>query len=106
MSTPNSSYVRFPEGQDPIYLGTAMEDATTSSKLIFHWVNSLMEKGVHGLLNHSDDLFDLPEYISTNTINQKIDKHLQNMVNVILYFFNYVNDQNSYFHIYKYIVAK
>ena len=56
-----------------------------------------MEKGVHGLLNHSDDLFDLPEYISTNTINQKVDKHLQNMVNVILYFFNYVNDQNSYF---------
>ncbi|XP_033313580.1 multidrug resistance-associated protein 7 [Bombus bifarius] len=83
LSTPNSSYVRFPEGQDPIYLGTAMEDATTSSKLIFHWVNSLMEKGVHGLLNHSDDLFDLPEYISTNTINQKIDKHLQNMPNDI-----------------------
>lgn len=74
-----------------------MEDATASSKLIFHWVNPLMEKGVHGLLNHSDDLFDLPEYISTNTINQKIDKHLQNMVNIILYFFNYVNDQNSYF---------
>lgn len=83
MSSPNSSYVRFPEEQDPIYLGTAMEDATATSKLIFHWVNSLMEKGVHGLLNHSDDLFDLPEYISTNTINQKINKHLQNMVNII-----------------------
>ncbi|XP_071865552.1 ATP-binding cassette sub-family C member 10 [Bombus fervidus] len=83
LSSPNSSYVRFPEGQDPIYLGTAMEDATASSKLIFHWVNPLMEKGVHGLLNHSDDLFDLPEYISTNTINQKIDKHLQNMPNDI-----------------------
>ncbi|XP_043801955.1 ATP-binding cassette sub-family C member 10 [Apis laboriosa] len=79
LSSPNSSYVRFPEEQDPIYLGTAMEDATATSKLIFHWVNSLMEKGVHGLLNHSDDLFDLPEYISTNTINQKINKHLQNM---------------------------
>lgn len=83
MSSPNSSYVRFPEEQDPIYLGTAMEDATATSKLIFHWVNSLMEKGVHGLLNHSDDLFDLPEYINTNTINQKINKHLQNMVNII-----------------------
>lgn len=79
LSSPNSSYVRFPEEQDPIYLGTAMEDATATSKLIFHWVNSLMEKGVHGLLNHSDDLFDLPEYISTNTISQKINKHLQNM---------------------------
>lgn len=89
MNSPNSSYIRFPEEQDPTYLGIAMENATIISKLIFHWVNPLMEKGVHGSLNNSDDLFDLPEYISTNTINQKIDKHLQNMVNVILYFFNY-----------------
>ncbi|XP_076239385.1 ATP-binding cassette sub-family C member 10 [Calliopsis andreniformis] len=79
LSTPNSSYVRFPEEQDPTYLGTAMEDATAQSKLIFYWVNPLMEKGVRGLLNHSDDLFDLPEYVSTNTISQKIDKYLQNM---------------------------
>ncbi|CAL7934283.1 unnamed protein product [Xylocopa violacea] len=79
LSTPNSSYVRFPEEQDPSYLGTAMEDATITSKLIFHWVNPLMEKGVRGLLNHSDDLFEIPEYISTSTISQKIDKHLQNM---------------------------
>lgn len=92
MSSPNSSYVRFPEEQDPIYLGTAMEDATATSKLIFHWVNSLMEKGVHGLLNHSDDLFDLPEYISTNTISQKINKHLQNMVNMV----NNKNENNNF----------
>ncbi|KZC09882.1 PREDICTED: multidrug resistance-associated protein 7 [Dufourea novaeangliae] len=79
LSTPNSSYVRFPEEQDPTYLGTAMEDVTATSKFVFHWVNPLMEKGVRGLLNHSDDLFDLPEYISTNAISQKLDKHLQNM---------------------------
>ncbi|XP_076628531.1 ATP-binding cassette sub-family C member 10 [Colletes latitarsis] len=83
LSTPNSSYVRFPEEQDPTYLGTAMEDISAISKLSFRWVNPLMEKGVHGLLNHSDDLFDLPEYINTNTISQKIDKHLQNMSNNI-----------------------
>ncbi|XP_054002835.1 ATP-binding cassette sub-family C member 10 [Hylaeus anthracinus] len=79
LSTPNSSYVRFPEEQDPAYLGIAMENATAISKLLFNWVNPLMKKGVHGLLNNSDDLFDLPEYISTNTISQKIDKHLQNV---------------------------
>lgn len=88
MNSPNSSYIRFPEEQDPTYLGIAMENATIISKFIFHWVNPLMEKGAHGLLNNSDDLFDLPEYINTNTINQKIDKHLRNMVTVILYFFN------------------
>ncbi|XP_076226546.1 ATP-binding cassette sub-family C member 10 isoform X2 [Nomia melanderi] len=81
LSTPNSSYVRFPEEQDPTYLGTAMENVTAISKISFHWVTPLMEKGVRGLLNHSDDLFDLPEYISTNAISQKLDKHLQNVTN-------------------------
>ncbi|CAK9830297.1 ATP-binding cassette sub-family C member 10 [Anthophora retusa] len=79
LSTPNSAYVRFPEEQDLSYLGTAMENATPYSKLMFNWVKPLLEKGVRGLLNHSDDLFDLPEYISTNAISQKIDKHLQSM---------------------------
>jgi len=57
-----------------------MEDVTMISKLLFHWVTPLMEKGVKGLLNHSDDLFDLPYQISTNAISHKIDKHLNNMV--------------------------
>ncbi|KOC61936.1 Multidrug resistance-associated protein 7 [Habropoda laboriosa] len=83
LSTPNSAYVRFLEEQDLSYLGTAMENASLNSKLMFNWVKPLMEKGVQGLLNHSDDLFDLPEYISTNTISQKIDKHLQDMSNSI-----------------------
>nr|XP_012137463.1 PREDICTED: multidrug resistance-associated protein 7 isoform X2 [Megachile rotundata] len=83
LSTPNSSYVRFPDDQDPTYLGTAMEEATITSKLIFHWVNPMMEKGVRGLLNHSDDLFDLPEYISTNYISQKINNHFQTMSNYV-----------------------
>lgn len=96
MSTPNSSYVRFPEEQDPTYLGTAMEGATAISKLLFHWVNPLMEKGVHGLLNHSDDLFDLPESVSTGTIIQKIDKHLQTMVNSKFCYLCYFNNMNKY----------
>ena len=58
-----------------------MEDTTVISKLLFHWVTPLMEKGVKGLLNHSDDLFDLPDQINTNTISHKIDQRLHNMVN-------------------------
>ncbi|XP_012524038.1 multidrug resistance-associated protein 7 isoform X1 [Monomorium pharaonis] len=79
LSSPTSSYVQFPEEQDPSYLGIAMEDTTVISKLLFHWVTPLMEKGVKGLLNHSDDLFDLPDQINTNTISHKIDQRLQNM---------------------------
>ncbi|KAG7213689.1 hypothetical protein KM043_002932 [Ampulex compressa] len=79
LNTPNSSYIRFPEEPDPTYLGTAMDNVTITSKLLFHWVTPLMEKGVQGLLNHSDDLFDLPEYISTTTISEEIDTHLNHM---------------------------
>ncbi|XP_014478346.1 PREDICTED: multidrug resistance-associated protein 7 isoform X2 [Dinoponera quadriceps] len=79
LNTPTSSYVQFPEEQDPSYLGIAMEDTTITSKLLFHWVTPLMEKGVKGLLCHSEDLFDLPDQISTNTISHKIDKYLHNM---------------------------
>lgn len=61
-----------------------MENATIISKLLFHWVTPLMEKGVKGLLNHSDDLFDLPDQISTNAISYKIDKHLNDMVSKYL----------------------
>lgn len=58
-----------------------MEDTTIVSKLLFHWVTPLMEKGVKGLLNNADDLFDLPEQISTGVISHKIDKCLHNTVN-------------------------
>ncbi|EFN60726.1 Multidrug resistance-associated protein 7 [Camponotus floridanus] len=79
LGSPSSSYVQFPEEQDSNYLGVAMEDVTMISKFLFHWVTPLMEKGVKGLLNHSDDLFDLPYQISTNAISHKIDKHINNM---------------------------
>jgi len=45
-----------------------MEDATIISKLLFHWVTPLMEKSVKGLLNHSDDLFDLPKIIPMQSV--------------------------------------
>jgi len=80
LSSPTSSYIQFPEEQDPSYLGIAMEDATIASKLVFHWVTPLMEKGVKGLLNHPDDLFDLPDHIGTNVIARKIDRHLHSTV--------------------------
>ncbi|KYM96883.1 PREDICTED: multidrug resistance-associated protein 7 [Cyphomyrmex costatus] len=83
LSSPTSSYVQFPEEHDPSYLGTAMEDITVMSKLLFHWVTPLMEKGVKGLINNSDDLFDLPDQINTNTISHKIDQCLHNMPKIV-----------------------
>ncbi|XP_033229901.1 multidrug resistance-associated protein 7 isoform X2 [Belonocnema kinseyi] len=77
LNSPGSSYIRFVEENDPSYLGIAMEDVTFTSKLLFHWVTPLMTKGVKGLLNHSDDLYDLPESISTSTISNEIDRRLK-----------------------------
>ncbi|KAI4498656.1 hypothetical protein M0802_006362 [Mischocyttarus mexicanus] len=75
LNTPTSSYVHFPGEQDTIYLGSVMEGATLGSKLLFYWVTPLMEKGVQGLLIHTDVLFDLPENLTTSAITQKINKH-------------------------------
>lgn len=54
------AYSRFREERDPLYLGTAMEDAPFFSKLLFHWVTPLMEKGAKNKLENSEDLYDLP----------------------------------------------
>jgi hypothetical protein len=37
-----------------------MEDAPFCSKLLFHWVTPLMEKGAKKKLENSEDLYDLP----------------------------------------------
>lgn len=41
----SSHYSSFREEVDPCYLGVAMENESTSSKLIFNWVNPLLKKG-------------------------------------------------------------
>lgn len=53
-----------------------MEGSSWLSKLLFYWVNPLMEKGVQGKLREPDDLFDLPESLSSSTLSQKLDKAL------------------------------
>lgn len=77
INSPGSSYIRFVEENDPSYLGTAMESVPFTSKLLFHWVTPLMSKGVKGLLNQSDDLYDLPDNFSSSKISNDIDKQLR-----------------------------
>ncbi|KAK0080934.1 hypothetical protein PV325_013074 [Microctonus aethiopoides] len=73
----NSSYIHFPEDQNSSYLGTAMEDTTFSSKLLFHWVTPLMEKGVRRSLKHPDDLYDFPEHMTISSIVYKLDRYIR-----------------------------
>lgn len=79
-----------------------MEDATIFSKLLFHWVTPLMEKGVRGLLNHSDDLYDLPEHISTSSISHEINQFLHKVCFRRLYvYFLSQKDEGNFLRCFK-----
>lgn len=60
-----------------------MEGVTCISKLLFFWVTPLMDKGVKGLLGHTDDLYDLPECLNVSNFTNETNKHLLHMVNII-----------------------
>lgn len=74
-----NQFSRFREEQDPTYLGVAMEDTTCLSRLIFHWVNPMMEKGASGKLDSPDDLYDLPDNLNPGYLSHKINKALKNI---------------------------
>lgn len=64
------------EEHDPNYLGVAMEDSTWLSKLLFHWVNPLMQKGFEGKIVHTDDLHDLPVPLTSIYLSRRFNKAL------------------------------
>lgn len=70
------AFDRFLEETDPTYLGVAMDGSNWFSKLVFYWVNPLMEKGVRGKLQSPDDLFDLPLQLTCSSVSLKLDKAL------------------------------
>lgn len=54
-----------------------MEYTPWLSKLLFYWVNPLMQKGVDFKIKHPDDLYDLPDSLSSSTLSRKFDKILK-----------------------------
>lgn len=79
----SNAYIRFTEEGDPSYLGVALENVTWLSKLLFYWVNPLMEKGVQCKLSNSEDLYDLPFSLNCGTISTKLDKALTGNVDEV-----------------------
>nr|QER78492.1 ATP-binding cassette transporter [Diaphorina citri] len=69
-------YSRFREDFDRDYLGTAMENAGLLSRLLFGWVEPLMSKGMSGTLQCTDDLFDLPESLTSKHLYDKLNDAL------------------------------
>lgn len=64
------------QDEDFSYLGVAMENQNWFSRLLFSWVNPLMEKGDNEMLKDSEDLFDLPTDMHVGSITHKIEEHI------------------------------
>lgn len=72
-------YVRFYDDLQIEALGQAQDEAPCLSKLLFYWVNPLIEKGLSGHLKSIDDLFDLPESLSIYNTAER----LQNAITLV-----------------------
>lgn len=71
-----NSYIRFQTDIDDGVLGPAQDGTRLLSRLLFYWVNPLIEKGVCGELKKIDDLFDLPDCLSIIKISEKLQKSI------------------------------
>lgn len=72
----NSTYSRFREDFDSDYLGTALEGKGFISRLLFCWVEPLMNKGMCSKLQCTDDLFDLPESMTSAHLYEELSSAL------------------------------
>ena len=50
-----------------------MEDTNWLSRLLFYWVNPLMQKGVDGKLIGPDDLFDVPDSLRSDVLSRNLE---------------------------------
>lgn len=78
-----TTYFRFQDDIQIEALGQAQDEAPVLSKLLFHWVNPLIEKGLTGNLKRIDDLFDLPECLSLNNIIDKLQNALAQSISLL-----------------------
>lgn len=62
--------------EEAFTLGAAHDGFNFISRLIFHWVNPLIVKGVLGKLRKNDDLFDLPECLNVKRMFERLQKNL------------------------------
>lgn len=71
-----ASYSRFNDEFDPHYLGMACDNEHYSfmSWLTFGWVERLIAKGDNNRLHHTNDLFDLPEWLTPIYVSARVEE--------------------------------
>ncbi len=73
-----NAYIRFQDNMDENILGYADDNANFFSRLIFYWVNPLIEKGISDKLKKIDDLFDLPGRLNVASLAETFHQHVSN----------------------------
>lgn len=71
-----ASYSRFDDEFDPHYLGMACDNEHYSfmSWLTFGWIERLISKGDEKRLHQTNDLFDLPEWLTPIYVSAKVEE--------------------------------
>uniref|UniRef100_A0A1L8DUP1 ABC-type xenobiotic transporter n=1 Tax=Nyssomyia neivai TaxID=330878 RepID=A0A1L8DUP1_9DIPT len=72
----STRYVRFQQNIEEASLGPAQDGVSYLSRLLFYWVNDLIDKGVQGALRKVEDLFDLPACLAIVAITEKFQKSI------------------------------
>lgn len=76
-----NSYYRLSDNEnaeDVYILGAAQDGHNIFSRMFFHWVTPLIEKGVLGMLRKNDDLFDLPEFLNIKRLSDSFHTNICN----------------------------
>ncbi|XP_075974742.1 ATP-binding cassette sub-family C member 10 [Anticarsia gemmatalis] len=72
----HSEYTPLLPHLDEGILGTAMQGSGCFSKLIFSWVNPLLQKGLDNKLNDPEELFDIPAKYCCSYVGARMDRSL------------------------------
>lgn len=76
-TTIGTAYIRFHDDIQIEALGPAQDGSNCLSKLLFCWVNPLINKGLGEHLKKIDDLFELPESFSLNKTVEPIHNAIE-----------------------------
>lgn len=79
-----ASYSRFNDEFDPHYLGMACDNEHYSfiSWLTFGWIERLINKGDEKRLQQTNDLFDLPEWLTPVYVSAKVEEVFRQQLSV------------------------
>lgn len=72
---------------DPNNLGIAMENTNLLSKIVFYWVNPLIEKGSKLMIHSFDDLYEMPSSLNTQYLSTKLNLNFHTSIGKLFFYY-------------------